>query len=547
MSFADVLTLIGGLALFLLGMNSMGDGLEKACGNKMKMILEKLTSNRFVGVLVGMGVTMVIQSSSATTVMVVGFVNAGMMSLTQAVWVIMGANIGTTITGQLVALDIGYIAPFAAIIGVVMMLFIKKEKVNQIGMILAGFGVLFIGMDLMSGSMSNLKNNQEFVNLMTTFENPILGILVGCVFTAVIQSSSASIGILQGLAMGGVIGLKQAVYVLFGQNIGTCVTALLSSLSANRNAKRTTLIHFMFNIIGTLVFTIICIATDLEGLLIKFTPDNAAQQIANMHTLFNISTTLLLLPFGTYLVKLAEKILPERAIEKELLFLYLNNDVNASVGGSAIHVENTRLEIERMYKLAIENINDSFDCLLDKSCINKTKIEEKEDLIDKLNEGIIREITHCLSLECTVATSKTYSAYLNISANIERLSDHAMNLYESAVEFNDRNITLNDEIKEEMLTMKNACISMLECAFTKEYNKSEALEEQIDDLTNQYRANMMERLKKSVCTAKGSIVYSSVLIDFERIGDHLLNIADDSLKIEYKNIITPRKDLLFII
>lgn len=533
MSFADVLTLIGGLALFLLGMNSMGDGLEKACGNKMKMILEKLTSNRFVGVLVGMGVTMVIQSSSATTVMVVGFVNAGMMSLTQAVWVIMGANIGTTITGQLVALDIGYIAPFAAIIGVVMMLFIKKEKVNQIGMILAGFGVLFIGMDLMSGSMSNLKNNQEFVNLMTTFENPILGILVGCVFTAVIQSSSASIGILQGLAMGGVIGLKQAVYVLFGQNIGTCVTALLSSLSANRNAKRTTLIHFMFNIIGTLVFTIICITTDLEGLLIKFTPDNAAQQIANMHTLFNISTTLLLLPFGTYLVKLAEKILPEKVTEKESLFLYLNNDVNASVGGSAIHVENTRLEIERMYKLAIENINDSFDCLLDKSCINKTKIEEKEDLIDKLNEGIIREITHCLSLECTVATSKTYSAYLNISANIERLSDHAMNLYESAVEFNDRNITLNDEIKEEMLTMKNACISMLECAFTKEYNKSEALEEQIDDLTNQYRANMMERLKKSVCTAEGSIVYSSVLIDFERIGDHLLNIAEDSLKIEY--------------
>ena len=533
MSFTDVLALIGGLSLFLLGMNSMGDGLEKACGSKMKMILEKLTSNRFIGVLVGMGVTMVIQSSSATTVMVVGFVNAGMMTLTQAVWVIMGANIGTTITGQLVALDVGAIAPFAAIIGVVMMLFIKKPKANQIGMILSGFGVLFIGMDMMSGSMTNLKNNADFVNLMTSFENPLLGILVGCLFTAVIQSSSASIGILQGLAMGGVIGLKQSVYVLFGQNIGTCVTALLSSLSANRNAKRTTLFHFMFNIIGTIVFTIICITTDLEGLIINFTPNNAAQQIANMHTLFNISTTLLLLPFGTYLAKFAEKILPDKVIKKDSIFLYLNNDVNASIGGSAIHIENTKLEVERMYKLAIKNIDSSFDCLLDKMYIDKVKITETEDLIDKLNEGIIREITHCLSLESTKETGKTYSAYLNISANIERLSDHAMNLYEAAIEFSSKNITLNDEIKEEIIQMKKICDQMLSIAFLGDYKESEILEDKIDLLTNEYRANMMERLKKSVCTAEGSIVYSSVLIDFERIGDHLLNIAEDCIKIEY--------------
>lgn len=533
MSFTDVLALIGGLSLFLLGMNSMGDGLEKACGSKMKMILEKLTSNRFIGVLVGMGVTMVIQSSSATTVMVVGFVNAGMMTLTQAVWVIMGANIGTTITGQLVALDVGAIAPFAAIIGVVMMLFIKKPKVNQIGMILSGFGVLFIGMDMMSGSMTNLKNNADFVNLMTSFENPLLGILVGCLFTAVIQSSSASIGILQGLAMGGVIGLKQSVYVLFGQNIGTCVTALLSSLSANRNAKRTTLFHFMFNIIGTIVFTIICITTDLEGLIINFTPNNAAQQIANMHTLFNISTTLLLLPFGTYLAKFTEKILPDKVVKKNSIFLYLNNDVNASVGGSAIHIENTKLEVERMYKLAIENIDSSFDCLLDKMYIDKVKITETEDLIDKLNEGIIREITHCLSLESTKETGKTYSAYLNISANIERLSDHAMNLYEAAIEFSSKNITLNDEIKEEIIQMKKICGQMLSTAFLGDYKESEILEDKIDLLTNEYRANMMERLKKTVCTAEGSIVYSSVLIDFERIGDHLLNIAEDCIKIEY--------------
>ena len=252
-----------------------------------------------------------------------------------------------------------------------------------------------------------------------------------------------------------------------------------------------------------------------------------------MHTLFNISTTLLLLPFGTYLAKFAEKILPDKVIKKDSIFLYLNNDVNASIGGSAIHIENTKLEVERMYKLAIKNIDSSFDCLLDKMYIDKVKITETEDLIDKLNEGIIREITHCLSLESTKETGKTYSAYLNISANIERLSDHAMNLYEAAIEFSSKNITLNDEIKEEIIQMKKICDQMLSIAFLGDYKESEILEDKIDLLTNEYRANMMERLKKSVCTAEGSIVYSSVLIDFERIGDHLLNIAEDCIKIEY--------------
>ena len=240
MGIDNILSLVAGLALFLLGMNSMGSGLENACGNKMKTILEKLTSNRFLGVLVGALITMVIQSSTATTVMVVGFVNAGMMTLSQAVWIIMGANIGTTITGQLIALDIGFVAPIFAIIGVVMIVFLKKPTINEIGKIFCGFGVLFIGMDMMSSSMAPLRDMPEFVNLMTSFSNPILGILAGIIFTAVIQSSSASVGILQALALSGAIGLESAVFVLFGQNIGTCVTALLASAGSNRNAKRTT-------------------------------------------------------------------------------------------------------------------------------------------------------------------------------------------------------------------------------------------------------------------------------------------------------------------
>ena len=351
MGITEILMLMGGLALFLWGMDAMGDGLEAACGDKMKSILEKLTSNRIIGVLVGAGITAVIQSSSATTVMVVGFVNAGMMTLTQALWIIMGANIGTTVTGLLIALDVGLIAPLVAILGVVMMLFIKKPIVNEIGKILAGFGILFIGMDQMSAAMVPLRDSEFFINLMTSFSNPILGILAGAFFTAIIQSSSASVGILQALAMSGVIGLESAVFVLFGMNIGTCATALLASIGTSRAAKRTTLIHFSFNIIGTLLFTIICVVTPLVDFM-KGLVDAPAMQIANMHTLFNIVTTLVLLPFGLYLVKLVEKIMPDREVITNSAFMYLKNDINMyNVGASSLQLENIHKEIRRMHEI----------------------------------------------------------------------------------------------------------------------------------------------------------------------------------------------------
>ena len=261
MKLTDLFGLLGGLALFLYGMQMMSGGLEAAAGNKMKKILEKLTANRFLGVLVGAGITAVIQSSSATTVMVVGFVNSGMMTLRQAVWIIMGANIGTTITGQLIALDIGQLAPLIAFLGVALIVFIKNQKVHNYGLIVAGLGILFIGMEMMSGSMEPLREMPAFVDLMTKFSNPVLGILAGMIFTAVIQSSSASVGILQSLAKTGLIALPNAVYVLFGQNIGTCITAVLASIGTSRSAKRTTIIHLMFNLIGTTIFTVVCILT----------------------------------------------------------------------------------------------------------------------------------------------------------------------------------------------------------------------------------------------------------------------------------------------
>ena len=254
MKITDIISLLGGLALFLYGMQMMSTGLEAAAGNRMKQILEKLTSNRLLGVIVGAGITAIIQSSSATTVMVVGFVNSGMMTLRQAVWIIMGANIGTTITGQLIALDIGTLAPLFAFLGVVMVVFIKNVKSHHYGQIIAGLGVLFIGMEMMSGAMVPLRESEAFISLMTQFSNPLLGILAGMVFTAIIQSSSASVGILQTLARSGLIGLPSAVYVLFGQNIGTCITEVLASIGTSRNAMRTKIFHLLFNLIGKTLF-----------------------------------------------------------------------------------------------------------------------------------------------------------------------------------------------------------------------------------------------------------------------------------------------------
>ena len=344
MNTTIVLGLLGGLALFLYGMQMMGSGLEAAAGNRMKRILEKLTSNRFLGVAVGAGITAVIQSSSATTVMVVGFVNSGLMTLNQAVWIIMGANIGTTITGQLIALDVGAMAPIFAFAGVAMVLFLKKPKIQYIGQIIAGLGVLFIGMDMMSTAMMPLRDAPAFINLMTKFSNPLIGILAGAGFTALIQSSSASVGILQALVASGLIGFNSAVFVLFGQNIGTCITAILAAIGTGRSAKRTTVIHLLFNIIGTIIFTTICLTLPLSDLVASWTPGNAPRQIANMHTLFNLATSFLLIPFGNQLASLAVKILPEKEEEKQKQkhLKYLRTwdaGLDPRIGGAAIHME----------------------------------------------------------------------------------------------------------------------------------------------------------------------------------------------------------------
>jgi len=526
MIFQNFVELFGGLALFLLGMNHMSDGLENACGNKMKKILEKVSSNRFIGILVGCVITCIIQSSSATTVMVVGFVNAGMMTLTQAIWIIMGANIGTTITGQLVALDIGVIAYIFAIVGVVMVVFIKKQMVNEIGKIFAGFGVLFIGMDMMSASMYPLRESELFINIMSNMENPFLGVLFGTIFTAIIQSSSASVGILQGLAMSEAITLNNAVYILFGMNIGTCVTALIASSGTKVTAKRTTLFHFMFNIIGTIIFSALCYFTKIED-WIALTTTAVEGQIANMHTIFNIVTCILLIPFGPMLARLAEKILKDKETEKESLFMYLSNDINIHLGNSALHLDCLSKETERMFDIAKTNVIDGLNGLLKDENYSYHKLETSEILVDNLFNGIASQITTCIAYESNSSVAKSYSCYLNLISNIERLSDHAMNLGDTAEELTSKNINLNIEVVEEIKIMKNLCVEVLTDFLTNfSYDKVKTFEVETDRITKEFRYNMAQRLENSICKANAAMLYTTILIDFERIGDHLLNIAE---------------------
>ena len=541
MEFTDIMGMLGGLALFLYGMQMMSTGLEVAAGNKMKQILEKLTTNRFLGIGVGALITALIQSSSATTVMVVGFVNSGMMTLRQAVWIIMGANIGTTITGQLIALNVGVIAPLVAFIGVALIVFCKNQKLRYIGNIFAGIGILFIGMNMMSSSMKPLQNEPAFINLLSEFDNPLLGIGVGALFTAVIQSSAASIGILQTLANNGIIALSGAAFVLFGQNIGTCITAFLASIGTNRNAKRTMLIHVLFNVIGTALFTILCIYSPLLMFMQKSNPGNPAAQIANLHTVFNIATSVVLIPFGTLLAIAAEKILPDKGEENTgLKLLYIRKQANIQsdkLGVSAMAMNATRQEIKRMLEMTKSNVSECFEAFMNRKTELVPKVDEVEEYIDFLNKEISKYISKMITHERTVNGSQIFNSYFKITSNIERIGDHAINVAGYTYMLREKNIKLSEESRQEVLQIQKICDDLLGCLLEEEmsvlqkYERVAQLEQKIDDMTEEFRNEMMSRIQQGICSDESSILFSEMLTDFERIGDHALNISKELTQI----------------
>ena len=513
-----VLPLLGGLGLFLFGMQMMSSNLEAVAGSKMKRLIEKLTSNRFLGVAVGAGITAAIQSSSATTVMVVGFINSQLMTLQQAVWIIMGANIGTTVTGLLISLNIGTIAPLIAFVGIVMLTFLKNKTVKNIGSIIAGLGILFIGMGIMSEAMEPLRDNQGFINIMTSFSNPLLGILAGALFTALIQSSSASVGILQTLAATGVIGLDSAVYVLFGQNIGTCITAV---------------IHLLFNIIGTTVFTVICVLFPFTRFVESIIPDPVAQ-IAGVHTLFNVTTTLLLLPFGKHLARLSEKILPDKKSSRRTVADKWFEDVTTNsrhiLGSSAVALQSLRDDVLKMLYLTVENVTMGFDAVITGNTDDVEKINRNEEKVDRFNFEISQKIAKLLTVEQSPVDIKEINRLFSTISDIERISDHSVNFGDYAVMLSRQGLRLSKETCQALTEMRDQCkhalLQLENFKDVKLLEKIRRYEELNDSTVRAERKRQINVESKLEDGAERIVICSELLADYERIGDHMLNIAE---------------------
>ena len=535
MSVANILSMAGGLGLFLFGIRTMGDGLENAAGAKLKRMLEVLTGNRFLAVLVGFVVTAIIQSSTATTVMVVGFVNAGMMSLAQAVGVIMGANIGTTVTSLLIALNFSSVAAAAVLVGVILMLASKKTVVKNLGAIFTGFGLLFLGIDMMSDSMAPLRESAGFMNFIVTVSEsplrPLFGIILGIVMTAVLQSSSASVGVLQTLAMQGLVPLKFSVFVLFGQNIGTCLTALFSTVGAKKNSKRAAVIHLLFNLIGTGIFILIALLAPYVEWIEKLSPDPMAQ-IAISHIVFNIVSTVIMFPFANILVKLSCLLVPGKDdSESEMHCKFIDDRLLNTPPFAVMQVSK---EVARMAKLARDNFETSAHALINRSNKDLDKVMENEEIINYLNHHITSYLVKLNALDITDSDSDYIARVFHAINDIERVGDHAINLAEAAQHNIGEGLKFSDPAREELNQLCGSVVTLLERSMAAFDNQSlsdnEAkelsdLEEHIDDLTIECQDSHIFRLNRKECNTEAGMLYLNTITDFERVGDHAINIA----------------------
>lgn len=535
MSIANILSMAGGLGLFLFGIRTMGDGLENAAGAKLKRMLEVLTGNRFLAVLVGFVVTAIIQSSTATTVMVVGFVNAGMMTLAQAVGVIMGANIGTTVTSLLIALNFSSVAAASVLVGVILMLASKKTLVKNLGSIFTGFGLLFLGIDLMSDSMAPLRESAGFMNFIVAVSDsplrPLFGILLGIVMTAVLQSSSASVGVLQTLAMQGLVPLKFSVFVLFGQNIGTCLTALFSTVGAKKNSKRAAVIHLLFNLLGTGMFILIALLTPYIEWIEKISSDPMAQ-IAISHIVFNVVSTVVLFPFAKLLVKLSCLIVPGKDdSESEMHCRFIDDRLLNTPPFAVMQVGK---EVARMAKLARDNFETSAYALINRSDKDLDKVMEKEEVINYLNHHITSYLVKLNALDITDSDSDYIARVFHAINDIERVGDHATNLAEAAERNIGDGLTFSDAARDELNQLCGSVINLLDRsieAFDRqslgdgEAKELSDLEEHIDDLTLECQDSHIFRLNRKECNTEAGMLYLNTITDFERVGDHAINIA----------------------
>lgn len=547
MDFFDVLSMLLGLALFLFGMNLMGDSLAAASGGRLEKILEKLTNSPMKAVAMGAAVTAVIQSSSATTVMVVGFVNSGIMKLNQAVGIIMGANIGTTITAWILSLTgiestsfllqmckPSSFSPILAIIGIAITMFSKDEKKKNIANIMIGFAILMTGMDAMSAAVKPLKDVPEFTSILTRFSNPLLGLLAGLILTAIIQSSSASVGILQALCLSGAVGFSTALPIIMGQNIGTTVTALISSIGANKNAKRTALIHVYFNVIGTIVFMIgfyiIHAIVDFPFMYEMAAPSD----IATVHTIFNVTATVILLPFSKQLVKLATISIPDEevVVEKTHAEKVLSILDPRFMEMPSYAIEQSRNAAESMAELAEESINLAMELLTNYDVVKAARVVELEDEIDQFEDQIGSYLVKISSKNLSTEDSHTASVILHCIGDFERISDHARNIKEAAEEMYEKQLEFSDKAREELDVFMRAIhdILLLSMQSFRENNldlakQVEPLEEVIDKLNLEIKQRHVKRLRKGKCTIELGFILSDITTNFERISDHCSNVA----------------------
>ena len=535
-SFEIVTGIFGGLGLFLYGMKLMSDGLENVAGEKLKGILEKITSNKVIGVLVGTIVTAIIQSSSATTVMVVSFVNAGLMTLTQATGVILGSNIGTTITAQMVSFNLEVIAPIFIGVGAIVMMSAKKKRIKDLAYIALGFGILFMGMGLMSSSLKPISNLQIFNDFISVIgKNNFLGVLVGLTMTAILQSSSATTGILVALANSGNIDMNVAFPIILGCNIGTCVTAILAGLTANRTAKKAALLHLLFNIFGTVLF--LPFSDKVVTFVNYLTPDNVARQVANAHTIFNVVITIFILPISKYFVMLVNHILPDDEGKESCGAIYLDKKLLETpivASGQVIK------ETIRMANKAKNNLELAMEVFLNWNEEKMKKVYANESIINTLERDITEYLIELSQHNLPEENAKLVSQAYHIVNDIERIGDHAENIVELAIQKYENNITLSYDGYKEVrqlfeVTLRSITIA-IESFKSNEISDDEVekVEEEIDSLEKQFRENNINRLSAKTCLADAGIMFFDLLSNLERIGDHANNIATVKEKPNHK-------------
>ncbi len=553
MDIFDILTTIGGVCLFLFGMNLMGDGLERAAGSSLRTLLSKLTSNRFLGFLTGMVVTAVIQASAATTVMVVGFVNSGLMALSQAVGVIMGANIGTTITAWIFSLS-GIegdnlfmqllkptsFTPVLALIGTFLRMFAKSDRKKDIGTVLLGFATLMFGMDTMTGAVKGLKDEAWFTSLFLTFENPILGVIAGAVLTGLIQSSSASVGILQALSATGAVSIAATIPIIMGQNIGTTVTSLISSVGTNKNARRAAVLHAMFNVVGTLLLLpIFWVVKDIvQPAFLEVAANHFS--ISVCHTAFNVISTAVLFPCGDLLVKLVCKLVPDTQEEEETVMLD-----ERLLGTPHIALESCRNLTLEMAQYAAQALRDGVACLASYSDELARKVKDGENRTDKYEDVLGSYLVKLSALQIGAAESEEAAVLLKAIGDLERVGDHALNLVEAAQELKEKGLSFSEEGRKEMAVLVSAVEEIVELS-TKAFVENnlalaymvEPLEQVIDELKEQLRIRHILRLQQGKCSIETGFVWSDLLTGLERIGDHCSNIAGCVVDLHHHNMNT---------